>query len=69
MQNFLCGSSFDDASEIHHADFMREIFHHREVVGDEQIAQIQLPLQRLQQIQNLRLHRNIQRAGRFVADQ
>lgn len=42
--------------------------HHGEVVRDEQVGHALFPLQVLQQIQNLRLHRDIQRADRFIAD-
>src|SRR3989338_7554675 len=68
-QHFFRLAAFDDAPEVHHAYLMREVFHYRKVVGDEQVTQVQFLLQRLQQIQNLRLHGHIQRAGRFVADQ
>ena len=68
-QHFLCRAALHDAPEVHHAHFMRKILHHREIMGDEQITQFEFLLQRFQQIQDLRLHRHIQRAGRFVADQ
>ena len=52
----------DDAAEIHDRHVVREIVDHREVVGDEQIGQPQFVLQLAQQIENLRLHRDIKRA-------
>ena len=44
------------------------IFHHRDIVCNEQIGQPQAILQVLEQIQDLGLHGHIQRAGRFVTD-
>ncbi len=41
----------------------------REVVRDEQVRQLQLALQVLHQVQHLRLHRDIERRGRLVADE
>ena len=41
--------------------------HHREIVGDEQIGQPQLLLQVLQNIHHLRLHRDVQRRERLIA--
>ena len=41
----------------------------REVVADEQIGEPQPPLQVLHQVQDLRLHRDVERRGRLVADQ
>ena len=48
---------------------MRQIFHHGEIVRDEQIGHPQLGLQCLEQIEDLRLHRHIEGRGRLVADQ
>jgi hypothetical protein len=47
---------------------MADVFHHREIVRDEQIRHAPLLLQIAQQIDDLRLHRNVQRAHRLVAD-
>ena len=41
---------------------------HREVVADEEIGEAELVLQVAHQIEDLRLHRNIERRGRLVAD-
>ncbi|MNL44315.1 hypothetical protein D3C87_1668820 [compost metagenome] len=43
--------------------------HHRQIVGNEQIRQPQFPLQVLHQVQNLRLHRHVQRRRRLIAHQ
>ena len=44
------------------------MFDHSQVVGDEQVGQPALLLEVMQQIDDLRLHRNIQSAHRLVAD-
>ena len=48
---------------------MAELAHHRQVVGDEQHRQSVLALQVHQQMDDLGLHRNIQRTHRLVTDQ
>ena len=45
------------------------MFHDREIMSNEQVSQAVLPLEILQQIDNLRLHGHIQRADRFVANE
>ena len=59
--------TFHDAPEIHDRDLVRQILDDRQVVGNKQIAQPQLILQAFEQIQHLRLHRYIERAGGLVA--
>jgi hypothetical protein len=60
----------DEAAEIHHADAVaHHVPHDREVVADEQVGQPELALQVLHQVQDLRLHRDVERRGRLVADQ
>ena len=59
---------FHDFAEIHHHHPMADVLHHRQVMRDEEIRDAALLLQILEQIDDLRLHRNVQRAHRFVAD-
>ena len=42
--------------------------HDREVVGDEEVGQAELLLQLLQQVDDLRLDRHVERRHRLVAD-
>jgi len=63
------GTFLDDAPEIHHRDAIGNAPHHREVVCDEQIGEAQLALQILQQVDDLRLNRNVQRRDRLVQNQ
>ena len=44
------------------------MLHHRQVVGNKQISDVSLFLQIIQQIENLRLDRDIQRRDRLIAD-
>ena len=48
---------------VHHAG------DHTKVMGDQQQCHSQFPTQAQQQPQNLRLHRHIQRRGRFIGNQ
>ena len=59
---------FDDAAEIHHRDAVADVLDHREIVGDEQIGEPELALQVHQQIEHLRLDRDVERGHRLVAD-
>ena len=58
----------DDAAEIHHRDAVADVLDHREVVRDEQIRQLQFVLQIHQQVDDLRLDRDVERGDRLVAD-
>ena len=44
------------------------MFHHGQIVRDEQIAEMKLPLQIQQQVEHLALNRNIERRNGFVGD-
>jgi len=55
-----------DTTEIHHSDSCGDVFHHCQVVCDEQIRNAKLLLQVLQQIDHLRLHRHVERGNRLV---
>ena len=42
--------------------------HHREIVCDEQIGEVELLLQVLEEVDDLRLNRDVERRHRFVGD-
>jgi len=67
-QNLIDCAAFDDATEVHHRHLMRQILDDGEVVRDEEVSQPEIVLQTLEQIEDLRLYRNVERRGRFVAD-
>ena len=61
-------SDFHEAAQIHHAHLMADALDHRHIVADEQEGQLQIGLQFHHQVQNLRLHRHIQRRDGFIRD-
>ena len=62
----LAFGDFDDAAEIHHADPGRHVADHGDY-ADEEIGHGTIP-QVAHQIEDLRLHGNVERRGRLVAD-
>ena len=47
---------------------MADVLDDRDVVGDEQVGEAELLLQVAQQVDDLRLHRHVERRHRLVAD-
>ena len=62
-------SLLDNLAVLHDADPIGDLAHDAEVVGDEQHRHAGAPLNLLQQLQDLRLHRDVERGGRLVGDQ
>jgi hypothetical protein len=62
-------AEFDNFSEIHHRDPVGDVLHHRQIVRDEDHAQAEFAREFRQQIQDLRLDRNIERRYRLICDQ
>ena len=56
-----CRSNFDNATQVHHSDAVADVFHHRQIMGNEQIGEVELVLQVFEQVNDLRLDRHIQR--------
>ncbi|MFN5407996.1 ATP-binding cassette domain-containing protein, partial [Bradyrhizobium sp.] len=61
-------AALDDAAEIHHQHAVGEIADDGQIVRDEQQRQIETLLQLGEQVEDLRLHREIERRHRLVAD-
>jgi len=59
--------AFHDLAEVHDRDVVGDVPHHREVVRDEQVCEPALPLQIGEQVEDLCLHRHVERAHGFVA--
>ena len=59
----------DDLSGVHHRDAVGATGHHAEVVGDEQDRHAAIAPQLLEQLEDLGLHRDVERGGRLVGDQ
>ena len=62
------GRELDDPPEIHDRDAARQVPHHAQVVRDEQIRELEAPLQLEQEVQDLRLDRHVERRHRLVGD-
>ncbi len=58
-----------DPPQVHHRDVVRDVLYDRQVVRDEQVGQPAGALQVGQQIEHLRLHRDIKRRHRLIAHQ
>jgi hypothetical protein len=58
----------DQLAQVHHRHPVADVLDHRQVVGDEQVRQPEAPLQVLQQVDHLRLDRDVERRDRLVAD-
>ena len=62
-------TGLDDAPPVHHDHPVGEIRDDTHVVGDQQDARIDPVAQVAQQLQDLCLHRHVERCGGFVGDQ
>ena len=67
-QHFRSLTVFDNAAEVHDGNPFRQKADNAEVVGDEEIRQAEFVLEVFEKIEDLRLHRHIQGAGAFIAD-
>jgi len=57
---------FDDLSCVHDRDAIADELDDAEIMGDEEIREMELLLQILQEVQDLRLHGHVKRRGRLV---
>src|SRR5215831_1906721 len=57
----------DDAAEVHHAHALCDVAYDREIVRDEKIRKPKAALEIPHQIQDLRLHRDVQRRRWLIA--
>jgi hypothetical protein len=57
-----------DPTEVHDRNPVGDVPHDREVVRDEQIGELELLLQLLEQIDDLRLDGDVERGDRLVRD-
>jgi hypothetical protein len=58
-----------DAAEVDDRDAVGEMIHHGDVMRDEQHREVEAPLQRVEQIDDLCLDRHVERRDRLVGDQ
>src|SRR3981189_3826479 len=57
----------EDAAEIHYGDASRDVFDYRQIVTNEHISEPEIAAQVEQQVEDLRLYRDVERGRRFVA--
>ena len=69
IEHLLGRATFDDTAEIHHGDLIRQVLDNAQIVGDEKIRQPQVGLELGQEVEDLRLYGDVQRAGGLVADE
>jgi len=67
-ENVVDGAAFHDLALVDDHDLVGQIGDDAEIMGDQQHRQAELLAQILDQFQNLRLHRNVQRRRRFIGD-
>src|SRR4051812_17424809 len=67
-EQFGLVGDLDNAAEIHHRDAVADVGDDGEIVRDEEIGEAVLALQVDQQIDHLRLDRDVERRHRLVAD-
>ena len=59
---------FDDFAVMHDGDVVRNVAHHGEIVGDEHHGEIELFAQLEQEVENLGLDGDVERADGLVCD-
>src|SRR5439155_6002992 len=63
----LASRLLDDVAEIHDEDPVRDVADHVQVVRDEDVCESELLLEVLEQVEDLRLHGDVERRDRLVA--
>ena len=67
-EQHLAGPGLHDAPPVHDRDPRAEEPHHREVVGDEEVRKVVLALELAEEIQDLRLDRDVEGRDGLVED-
>ena len=67
-EQHLAGTGFHDAPPVHDRHPRAEKSDHREVVGDEEVRKVVLALELAQEIQHLRLDRDVEGRDGLVED-
>ena len=68
-QDLVGGADLHDSAQIHHRHPLADGPDRLQVVGDEDVGEVQLPLQAQQQPQHALLHGHVERGRRFVEDE
>src|SRR6266511_1955008 len=67
-EDLLPWRHLDDLAEIHDSNAVGHMLDNSQIVADEEQREAELPLQILQQIDDLRLDGDVERRDRLVAD-
>jgi hypothetical protein len=62
------GSHLDNLAQIHDSDSITDVSHHRQIVGYEEIGESEAGLELVEQVEDLRLDRYIERGYGLVGD-
>ena len=68
LVQFCRRCQFNDAAKIHHGDAGGDMLDDRQIMANEQEGEAELVLEVHQEIQDLRLDRDVQRRDGLVAD-
>ena len=69
LKDFSTLPALDNLAALHHRDIVCELANDVEIMGDEQHRHVVAMLQILQQVEDLRLHGDIERRRRLVGDE
>ena len=64
----MAGGELTEVAQVHDHDTVAEVLDHAQVVGDEEVGQTLLIPELVQELEDLCLHRYVQRRYRFIAD-
>ena len=67
-EELVGGAELDDLAEVHDRDPVGDVAHDAEVVRDEDVGEVELVLQVVEQVEHLRLDRDVERRDRLVGD-
>ena len=59
-------AEFGEPAEIKHRHPVADAFNHRKIVADEDIGEAECLFEVVENVQNLRLHRNVERGNRLI---
>jgi hypothetical protein len=69
LEELVSRRLLDDAPEVHHADFIAEVTHDGEVMGDEEVGQVEALLELSQEVYDLSLDGDVECAHRLIEEQ
>src|SRR4029077_11525141 len=61
----MTGCDFHDLAQVHDRDPVGDVLHDREIVRDEEVGEVELALQLLEQVDDLRLDGNVEGGDRL----